>query len=91
MRHLELRDLDWRAKTITIVQANTGRPLRLPLLEDVGWAIIDYIRQADPTRTVRKLVKLAHARECVNLTWPQWDGAFPCAPPCPTTKPSSAH
>src|SRR5262249_54872301 len=32
LRQLELGDLDWRAKTITIVQHKTGRPLSLPLL-----------------------------------------------------------
>jgi integrase len=31
LRHLELGDLDWRAKRITIVQHKTGRPLNLPL------------------------------------------------------------
>ena len=31
LRHLELGDLDWRAKTITIIQHKTGRPLSLPL------------------------------------------------------------
>ena len=40
---LELGDLDWRAKRVTIVQHKTGRPLSLPLLDDVGWAIIDYV------------------------------------------------
>ncbi|WP_343577676.1 tyrosine-type recombinase/integrase [Mycobacterium sp.] len=48
LRHLELGDLDWRAKQITIVQHKTGRPLILPLLDDVGWAIIDYVRGARP-------------------------------------------
>jgi integrase/recombinase XerD len=48
LRHLELGDLDWRAKTITIVQHKTGRPLILPLLDDVGWAIIDYVRGGRP-------------------------------------------
>ena len=37
LRQLELGDLDWRAKTITIVQRKTGRRLSLPLLDDVGW------------------------------------------------------
>jgi integrase/recombinase XerD len=37
LRQLELGDLDWRAKTLTIVQHKTGRPLSLPLLDDVGW------------------------------------------------------
>ena len=31
LRQLGLGDLDWRAKTITIVQHKTGRPLSLPL------------------------------------------------------------
>ena len=48
LRRLELGDLDWRAKTITIVQHKTGRPLSLPLLDDVGWAVIDYIRGGRP-------------------------------------------
>ena len=48
LRQLELGALDWRAKTITIVQRKTGRPLSLPLLDDVGWAIIDYVRDGRP-------------------------------------------
>jgi len=61
LRHLELGDLDWRAKTITIVQHKTGRPLRLPLLDDVGWAIIDYVRAGRPDTDCRKVfVKHRH-------------------------------
>ena len=61
LRGLELGDLDWRAKQITIVQRKTGRPLRLPLLEDVGWAIIDYIRDGRPETACRKVfVKHRH-------------------------------
>jgi integrase/recombinase XerD len=48
LRHLELGDLDWRAKTLTIIQHKTSRPLTLPLLDDVGWAIIDYVRHGRP-------------------------------------------
>jgi integrase len=48
LRRLELGDLDWRAKQITILQQKTGRPLRLPLLDDVGWALIDYIKGGRP-------------------------------------------
>jgi integrase/recombinase XerD len=55
LRHLELADLDWRAKQITIVQHKTGRPLRLPLLDDVGWAVIDYIRAGRPQTDCRKV------------------------------------
>ena len=48
LRHLELGDLDWRSKQIRIVQHKTGRPLSLPLLDDVGWAVIDYVRGGRP-------------------------------------------
>lgn len=61
LRHLELGDLDWRAKKITIVQHKTGRPLSLPLLDDVGWAIIDYVRGGRPETDCRKVfVKHRH-------------------------------
>jgi integrase len=61
LRCLELGDLDWRAKQITIVQHKTGRPLSLPLLDDVGWAIIDYVRGGRPETACPKVfVKHRH-------------------------------
>ncbi len=61
LRRLELGDLDWRAKQITIVQRKTGRPLSLPLLDDVGWAIIDYVGSGRPETACRKVfVKHRH-------------------------------
>ncbi len=61
LRNMELADLDWRAKLITIVQHKTGRPLCLPLLGDVGWAIIDYVKGGRPTTDCRKVfVKHRH-------------------------------
>ena len=61
LRQLELGDLDWRAKTITIVQHKTGRPLSLPLLDDVGWAIIDYVGHGRPeTACLKVFVKHRH-------------------------------
>jgi integrase len=61
LRRLELGDLDWRAKRITIVQHKTGRPLSLPLLDDVGWAIIDYVRSGRPETACPKVfVKHRH-------------------------------
>jgi len=61
LRQLELGDLDWRAKTITIVQHKTGRPLSLPLLDDVGWAIIDYVGHGRPETACPKVfVKHCH-------------------------------
>ena len=61
LRHLELGDLDWRAKTITIIQHKTGRPLSLPLLDDVGWAVIDYVKHGRPVTVCPKVfVKHRH-------------------------------
>ena len=61
LRQLELGDLDWRAKTLTIVQHKTGRPLSLPLLDDVGWAVIDYVRHGRPETTCpRVFIKHRH-------------------------------
>ncbi len=45
---LKFSALDWSKKEIHIVQKKTGVPLTLPLPDDVGWAIIDYIKNARP-------------------------------------------
>jgi integrase/recombinase XerD len=61
LRHLELGDLDWRAKTLTVIQCKTGRPLSLPLLDDVGWAVIDYVRHGRPeTACTKVFIKHRH-------------------------------
>jgi len=61
LRHLDLGDLDWRAKTLTIIQRKTGRPLSLPLLDDVGWAVIDYVRHGRPeTACAKVFIKHRH-------------------------------
>jgi hypothetical protein len=48
LRCLELGWFDRRAKTLALTQHKTGPPLRLPLPGDVGWAVIDYIRNGRP-------------------------------------------
>ena len=61
LRHLELGDLDWRAKTLTVIQRKTSRPLSLPLLDDVGWAVIDYVRHGRPeTACAKVFIKHRH-------------------------------
>lgn len=47
-RELRLNAIDWDAKTISLVQKKTHQPLELPLFEDVGWAIIDYLKHGRP-------------------------------------------
>ena len=45
---LVLDDIDWDAATLHIMQSKTGTPLRLPISEEVGEALIDYLRFARP-------------------------------------------
>ncbi len=55
LRQLGLGDLDWRARALTVIQRKTGRPLSLPLLDDVGWAVIGYVRHGRPQTACTKV------------------------------------
>ena len=44
LKRLEFPDFDWPGNRLSVAQAKTGRKVQLPLLKDVGWAVIDYIR-----------------------------------------------
>jgi integrase len=48
---LRFDSIDWQAKTISIQQQKTGVPLTLPLPEDAGWAIIEYLKHGRPETT----------------------------------------
>ena len=48
IHNLKLTDFDWTNKKIHIIQTKTREPLELPLLEDVGWAVIDYLKNGRP-------------------------------------------
>ncbi len=48
LKRLRFADLDWPGNRLSVVQAKTGNRVQLPLLKDVGWAIIDYIRHGRP-------------------------------------------
>lgn len=45
---LKFENIDWDKKCINFVQSKTHHPVCLPLLKDVGWAIIDYVRNGRP-------------------------------------------
>lgn len=45
---LRLSDINWDKKEISITQSKTSSPLILPLMDDAGWAIIEYIRNGRP-------------------------------------------
>ena len=48
VRRLEFADFDWPGNRLCVVQAKTGHRVQLPLLKEVGWAVIDYIRHGRP-------------------------------------------
>lgn len=48
VKRLQFADLDWPGNRLSVVQAKTGHRVQLPLLKDVGWAIIDYLRHGRP-------------------------------------------
>ena len=48
LKRLEFGDFDWPGNRLSVTQAKTGDRVQLPLLKDVGWAVIDYIRDGRP-------------------------------------------
>src|SRR4030042_5791155 len=46
--NLKLSDIDWNKNEIIVTQGKTKEPLYLPLMDDVGWAIIDYLKNGRP-------------------------------------------
>lgn len=48
VKQLRFADLDWPGNRLSVQQAKTGWRVQLPLLKDVGWAIIDYLRHGRP-------------------------------------------
>ena len=54
VKRLRFADLDWPGNRLSVVQAKTGQRVWLPLLKDVGWAIIDYVRDGRPASDARR-------------------------------------
>ncbi|HBG03970.1 MAG TPA: integrase [Geobacter sp.] len=48
IRALQLSHLKWDTKSIEIVQQKTSKPVSYPILNDIGWAIIDYLQHGRP-------------------------------------------
>jgi len=48
VKRLEFDDLDWPGNRLSVTQTKTGDRVQLPLLKDVGWALIDYMRAGRP-------------------------------------------
>ena len=61
IRKLRLEDILWDEGRIDIVQEKTSEPLSLPLPEDVGEAIIEYLRHGRPVSHRREIFLRGHA------------------------------
>ena len=48
IRNLKINDINWKTHTLKIITGKTGEPLELPLLDSVGWVIIDYLKNGRP-------------------------------------------
>jgi len=52
---LTFKDIDWDHNTITIIQQKTQKCIHLPLLSEVGDAIIDYSMNSRPKTTLKTI------------------------------------
>ncbi len=59
IRSLRLMDMNWNHKIVSIIMQKTKQPLELPLLDDIGWAIIDYLKNGRP-QTISDRVFIRH-------------------------------
>ncbi|KTD60348.1 Tyrosine recombinase XerC [Legionella santicrucis] len=55
IREISLDNIDWEAEMISITQGKTKAPLCLPLTNEVGNALIDYIKYARPQIKYRQV------------------------------------
>jgi len=59
--HLKLKDIDWRKETFRITSGKSGKELWLPLLPEVGKAIVDYLKHGRPISKDSHLLLLTRA------------------------------
>jgi integrase/recombinase XerD len=59
LRNLKLESLKWETNRIELVQEKTGQVLNLPILEEIGAALIDYLKNGRP-KVLSEYVFLKH-------------------------------
>ncbi|MGO9454094.1 MAG: site-specific integrase [Candidatus Binataceae bacterium] len=52
---LRLEDIDWHAETLHIRHSKTGASSQLPLMAEVGGALLNYLRRGRPKTDVREI------------------------------------
>lgn len=48
LKAMRLENIRWNTNSIEIIQHKTKAPVSFPLLNDIGWAIIDYLKNGRP-------------------------------------------
>jgi site-specific recombinase XerD len=48
VKRLTFENFNWNENYLEFTQSKTKQPTRLPLLKDIGWAVIDYLRNGRP-------------------------------------------
>ena len=69
---LRLDSIKWQSSHIQTTQSKTGQPITLPLPEDVGWAIIDYLKNGRP-QSDTPYIFLCHSKAALGR---QMKGTF---------------
>lgn len=60
IKNLRFSNFDWNNKELSIIQKKTKKPLKLPIPDLVGWAVIDYIREGRPKYDDSDFIFLKH-------------------------------
>src|SRR5665648_221259 len=55
IRSMKLSSLNWNRKTVSLSMQKTKQPIELPLIDDIGWAVIDYLRNGRPSTACENL------------------------------------
>ena len=65
---LRLEDIDWRAETLHIRHSKTGASSQLPLMAEVGGALLNYSASGRPKTDVREIFIRTRARLICRLS-----------------------
>lgn len=61
IKHLTFSNFNWEEKKLSIIQHKTKKPLTLPVPDEVGWAVIDYIKNGRPSYYETDIIFLKHS------------------------------
>ena len=55
IRAMKLSSLNWNRKRVSLNMVKTKQPIELPILDDIGWAVIDYLKNGRPKTSCERL------------------------------------